>query len=275
MDNHRSGLVFGVSAYLLWGLFPLYWPLLEPAAPVEILAHRIVWSLVFVCALLALTAGFGWLRTLVPEKGFTSWEVVLAEVWLGLGAHEESKRHDFEEWIDDYYDSLPSKNAVRPPERRYAGMSIEEYARAASEGQVIPEWQEALNASPDLHERFLDIQRGMELEAMGVSKEEVAALDQIQDGQMDMHLRMAQQQQAVHAANADDDPDPLVFPGERVARLSDYISILRDMQRGDMNGALARFGLDMAGYTTVATAWGAKMAADPVLTEKFHRMLQP
>ncbi|HKG62894.1 MAG TPA: EamA family transporter RarD [Solirubrobacteraceae bacterium] len=64
MDNHRTGLVAGVSAYLLWGLFPLYWPLLEPAAPVEILAHRIVWSLVFVCGLLALTAGFGWLRTL-------------------------------------------------------------------------------------------------------------------------------------------------------------------------------------------------------------------
>jgi chloramphenicol-sensitive protein RarD len=64
VDNHRTGLAAGVSAYLLWGLFPLYWPLLEPAAPVEILAHRIAWSLVFVCGLLALTAGFGWLRTL-------------------------------------------------------------------------------------------------------------------------------------------------------------------------------------------------------------------
>jgi chloramphenicol-sensitive protein RarD len=32
----------------LWGLFPLYWPLLEPAAPLEIMAHRIVWSLLFV-----------------------------------------------------------------------------------------------------------------------------------------------------------------------------------------------------------------------------------
>ena len=28
MDNHRRGLAAGVSAYLLWGLFPLYWPLL-------------------------------------------------------------------------------------------------------------------------------------------------------------------------------------------------------------------------------------------------------
>ena len=54
----------GVGAYLLWGLFPLYWPLLEPAAPVEILAHRIAWSLVFLAGLLALTSGFGWIRRL-------------------------------------------------------------------------------------------------------------------------------------------------------------------------------------------------------------------
>ena len=38
--------MFGVAAYALWGLFPLYWPLLEPAGAVEILAHRIVWSCV-------------------------------------------------------------------------------------------------------------------------------------------------------------------------------------------------------------------------------------
>lgn len=42
----RRGIVFGLSAYLLWGLFPLYWPLLEPAGAVEILAHRMVWSAV-------------------------------------------------------------------------------------------------------------------------------------------------------------------------------------------------------------------------------------
>src|SRR5579875_1345775 len=32
----------------MWGLFPLYWPLLEPAGAIEILAHRVVWSLVVV-----------------------------------------------------------------------------------------------------------------------------------------------------------------------------------------------------------------------------------
>src|SRR4051794_7873689 len=62
MSAHRSGLAAGVGAYLLWGLFPLYWPLLEPAAPVEILAHRIVWSLVLMVAVLALTGGFAWVR---------------------------------------------------------------------------------------------------------------------------------------------------------------------------------------------------------------------
>ncbi len=54
----------GIGAYLLWGLFPLYWPLLEPAAPVEILAHRIAWSLVFLVAVLAIGAGFRWAREL-------------------------------------------------------------------------------------------------------------------------------------------------------------------------------------------------------------------
>ena len=61
----RRGLVYGASAYLLWGLFPLYWPLLEPAGPLEILAHRIVWSLIFVAVVLACTTGFGGVRRLL------------------------------------------------------------------------------------------------------------------------------------------------------------------------------------------------------------------
>ncbi|MBX3274064.1 MAG: hypothetical protein KF729_27610 [Sandaracinaceae bacterium] len=218
---------------------------------------------------------FGWLRTLIPERGFTAWEIVLAEVWLGLGTYDEARRLDLEAWVDRYYETLPTKNAVRPPERRYAGMTLEEYARGRREGHEVPEWHEAIQASPDLQDQLAELERRLELEAMGVTQQELGALDEIRAGEMDMHLRMAQQQQAQREA---DDPaqdaDPLVFPGERVQRLSDYVNILRDMQRGDMNGALSRYGLDMAAYTQVATAWGAKMAADPLLTEKFHRMLQ-
>jgi chloramphenicol-sensitive protein RarD len=49
----RRGTLYGAGAYLLWGLFPLYWPLLRPASAVEVLAHRIVWSLAVVVVLLA------------------------------------------------------------------------------------------------------------------------------------------------------------------------------------------------------------------------------
>jgi chloramphenicol-sensitive protein RarD len=48
VPDQRRGFAYGVAAYGLWGVFPLYWPLLEPAGAVEILAHRILWSLVTV-----------------------------------------------------------------------------------------------------------------------------------------------------------------------------------------------------------------------------------
>lgn len=47
MNKQKLGLIYGVSAYLLWGLFPLYWPLLEPANSLEIVSHRAVWTMVF------------------------------------------------------------------------------------------------------------------------------------------------------------------------------------------------------------------------------------
>ncbi|MGL5823739.1 MAG: EamA family transporter RarD [Nocardioides sp.] len=44
ISETRAGFAYGISAYVLWGLFPLYWPLLEPAGALEILGHRILWS---------------------------------------------------------------------------------------------------------------------------------------------------------------------------------------------------------------------------------------
>jgi chloramphenicol-sensitive protein RarD len=55
LKNTKTGLLFGVSAYILWGLFPLYWPLLEPAGALEIVGHRAVWSLVFCVIALSIT----------------------------------------------------------------------------------------------------------------------------------------------------------------------------------------------------------------------------
>lgn len=55
----RKGLLAGASAYLLWGAMPLYFPLLEPAGPLEIIAHRIVWSLVVCVAMLLVVRQLG------------------------------------------------------------------------------------------------------------------------------------------------------------------------------------------------------------------------
>ena len=59
-----SGLLYGLSAYLLWGLFPLFWPLLEPANPLEILACRIVFCFAVIAAVLAVRRELGGIRRL-------------------------------------------------------------------------------------------------------------------------------------------------------------------------------------------------------------------
>lgn len=58
----------GVGAYVIWGLFPLYWPLLEPAGAVEILAHRIIWSAVCMAVVLVALRRLPALRTLLRDR---------------------------------------------------------------------------------------------------------------------------------------------------------------------------------------------------------------
>ncbi len=78
MDESRSGLALGASAYLCWGLFPLYWPLLEPAGALESLSHRVVWSLGFVAILLTVTHRWGAFRVL--------WRDPVRLLFLGLAS---------------------------------------------------------------------------------------------------------------------------------------------------------------------------------------------
>lgn len=67
-DVPRRGLGYGAAAYVLWGVFPLFWPLLEPAGTFEILAQRMVWSLLVMLAILRLTGGFGGVRTVLRDR---------------------------------------------------------------------------------------------------------------------------------------------------------------------------------------------------------------
>jgi chloramphenicol-sensitive protein RarD len=73
-ERRRSGLLFGAGAYIWWGLCPGFFLLLLPATAPEILAHRFVWSAVFLLVLLAVVHRLGDLRRLSAR----SWLQLLA-----------------------------------------------------------------------------------------------------------------------------------------------------------------------------------------------------
>ncbi|MFC5176749.1 EamA family transporter RarD [Nocardioides taihuensis] len=68
MSEARRGLLLGVVAYGIWGIFPLYWPLLEPAGAGEILAHRIFWSMLTMGALVVLLRRRAAFRAVVADR---------------------------------------------------------------------------------------------------------------------------------------------------------------------------------------------------------------
>jgi len=68
VKDSRTGIALGAAAYLCWGFFPLYWPLLDPAGSIEILAHRVVWSLVFVALLLTVTSRWASFHTIWSDR---------------------------------------------------------------------------------------------------------------------------------------------------------------------------------------------------------------
>jgi chloramphenicol-sensitive protein RarD len=77
--------LFGFAAYTCWGFFPLYWRWLEPAGPIEILAHRVVWSAVFVSLVLLAMRNWRFLKPLLRRPrtlaGVTLASAVIAVNW--------------------------------------------------------------------------------------------------------------------------------------------------------------------------------------------------
>ena len=68
MDERRLGVLSGLAAYSMWGLFPLYFPLLKPAGGLEITAHRVLWSLLFIALLLTVLRRWAQVRSLVTDR---------------------------------------------------------------------------------------------------------------------------------------------------------------------------------------------------------------
>jgi chloramphenicol-sensitive protein RarD len=83
MTEVRRGYLYGLAAYVMWGFFPLYFKLLQPAGPLEILAHRVVWSVVFVSLLLAAMRNWRFLGRLVRDRRLLG-GVSLAAVLIAL-----------------------------------------------------------------------------------------------------------------------------------------------------------------------------------------------
>jgi chloramphenicol-sensitive protein RarD len=85
VTSTRHGTLYGASAYLLWGLFPLYWPLLEPSGALEVLAHRVLWSLVVVVVLLAATRRLATVQAALADRRrllmMTAASVLIAINW--------------------------------------------------------------------------------------------------------------------------------------------------------------------------------------------------
>ena len=70
MKNQQSvGVVFGLSAFLVWGFLPAYWKQLQVVAPFEILCHRIVWSCVFLGLIVTVQKRWREVRQVAAVRG--------------------------------------------------------------------------------------------------------------------------------------------------------------------------------------------------------------
>jgi chloramphenicol-sensitive protein RarD len=67
------GVAYALTAYLLWGVFPLYFKQVQSVPALEVLANRMLWSLVFVAGLLTVLRGTTWLRELLRSRPPLGW----------------------------------------------------------------------------------------------------------------------------------------------------------------------------------------------------------
>ncbi len=80
------GVIYAALAFTLWGVFPLYFRQIAAVPTHEIVVHRVVWSLVFLLAVLAIRRQWGWLRPLLRQPKviatFAASSLMLAANWL-------------------------------------------------------------------------------------------------------------------------------------------------------------------------------------------------
>ncbi|GAT68068.1 protein rarD [Planomonospora sphaerica] len=111
MPESRRGVLYGIAAYSMWGLFPLYWPLLKPSSALEILAHRMAWSLVAVVAILAVRRHWSWIREIArtPRKiGLLALAALIITVNWGVYIYAVNTGHVVESALGYFINPLVS-----------------------------------------------------------------------------------------------------------------------------------------------------------------------
>jgi chloramphenicol-sensitive protein RarD len=80
--NMNKGIWFGIGAYGIWGLFPIYWKLIHGVPPLQTVAHRLSWSLVFLAILVTILREWKPLRKSITGRALAIY--ALAAVLLTL-----------------------------------------------------------------------------------------------------------------------------------------------------------------------------------------------
>ncbi|MFI7539669.1 EamA family transporter RarD [Actinoplanes sp. NPDC049599] len=83
MGEERRGYLYGLTAYVLWGFFPIYFKLLAPAPPLEILAHRVIWSVLFISVVLLVLRNWRFLGRILRDRRLFG-GITLAAVLIGV-----------------------------------------------------------------------------------------------------------------------------------------------------------------------------------------------
>ncbi len=83
MSDERRGYLYGLIAYALWGFFPIYFKLLKPSPPFEILAHRVLWSVLFISLVLGVMRNWRFIGRLRRDHRLLG-AITLAGLLIGL-----------------------------------------------------------------------------------------------------------------------------------------------------------------------------------------------
>jgi len=94
--SSRAGLAYGLAAYSMWGVFPLYFHLLSDVAPWLVLCHRIFWSVLFLALVVSVRGEWKAIRPILRSRRnvlfLTAGGVLIALNWLlfiyAVGSHQ-------------------------------------------------------------------------------------------------------------------------------------------------------------------------------------------